>query len=69
MRSGGENSLGIPPKILSSGRYYFLPGATAAAVSWLQWVWIVIRRSAISGFRYKIFPGIPDEFKEVSVFD
>ena len=31
---------------------YLLLGATAATVSWLvQWAWIAIRRSAISGFR------------------
>jgi hypothetical protein len=59
----GKNPTGIPAKILSSGRHYFLLGVTVATVSWLvQWVWITIRRSAIRGFRYKIFSGIPDEF-------
>jgi hypothetical protein len=39
MGSEGENSSGIPPKILLSGRYYFLLGATASTVLWLvQWV-------------------------------
>jgi hypothetical protein len=41
----------------------FLLIVTAATVSFLvQWVWVAIRRSAIRGFRYKIFSGIPDEF-------
>jgi hypothetical protein len=46
----------------------FFAKATAATVSWLvQWVWVVIRRSTIRGFRYKIFSGIPDEFQKVRV--
>jgi hypothetical protein len=49
-----ENPTGIPPKILSSGRYYFLVGTTAASVFWLvQWVWLAIGRSTIRGFRYR----------------
>jgi hypothetical protein len=34
MGSGAENSAGIPPKILSSGRSYVLLGETAATLPW-----------------------------------
>ena len=62
-----ENLAGIPPKILSSGRNYFLLRATVDTLLWpVRWI---DRSPTISNprFRSKIFSGIPVGFWKIRV--
>jgi len=75
MDSEGENPTGIPPKILPSGRYYFFARGNsgyrlvAGSMGLDRDLTISDQRitPCLPAGRYKVFSGIPVEFRGVSV--